>query len=323
MMRYIFLFIAFLVISTGRLAADPTFWRNEWPNTDFSKTNVVWIDIISGGPGKDGIPALISPEFMDLAKAALPDNEPVLTLSLADIARAYPLRYLIWHELVNDRIADHPVLISFCPLCNSAVVFDRRVNGQELQFGVTGKLRHSDMIMYDVETQSWWQQAIGRGIVGHMTGAELTTIPSVIESVAMFRTQHPTGQIMAAPSYNRAYGRNPYVGYDTSVRPFLYPGDLPPNDIAPLARVVRVGNRAWPIERLSDVSEINEANVNICKRGIYASALGAGVIASADRVPSITVTDNDGNPIVHDVMFAFAFHAFYPDGQWMLGRQDK
>ena len=156
-MRYIFLFIAFLVISTGRLAADPTFWRNEWPNTDFSKTNVVWIDIISGGPGKDGIPALISPEFMDLAKAALPDNEPVLTLSLAGIARAYPLRYLIWHELVNDRIADHPVLISFCPLCNSAVVFDRRVNGQELQFGVTGKLRHSDMIMYDVETQSWWQ----------------------------------------------------------------------------------------------------------------------------------------------------------------------
>ena len=103
----------------------------------------------------------------------------------------------------------------------------------------------------------------------------------------------------------------------------MYTGDLPPNDIAPLARVVRVGNRAWPIERLSDVSEINEANVNICKRGIYASALGAGVIASADRVPSITVTDNDGNPIVHDVMFAFAFHAFYPDGQWMLGRQDK
>jgi hypothetical protein len=322
-MRYIIYFIIYYVMLTGHVAADPAFWRHEWPNTDFSKADVPWIDIQSGGPGKDGIPALSAPKFRDAASAVLPEHEPVLSLSVDGGARAYPLRYLIWHELVNDQIAGRPVLISFCPLCNSAVVFDRQIYGQELHFGVTGKLRHSDMIMYDVETQSWWQQAIGRGVVGQMTGVELKTIPSVVESVTMFRDKHPTGQIMAAPSYARAYGRNPYVGYDTSVRPFLYNGELPPHGIAPLARVIRVGNRAWPMERLAAEPEIFEVDVRIRKVGVYASALGAGVIASAARIPSVEVTRVDGTPIVHDVMFAFAFHAFHPNGQWMLGRQDK
>lgn len=317
-MRSLYMIFAALGLWATQAAASPEFWTHEWPHTDFTKTEVPWIEIISGGPGKDGIPALSDPDFVAAGDATIPDAEPALTLVVGGQAKAYPLRYLIWHELVNDHIADLPVLISFCPLCNSGVVFDRRIDGGVAQFGVTGKLRHSDMIMYDVATQSWWQQAIGRGIVGAMTGRDLIVVPSRIESVGDFRDRHPTGQIMAQPRYPRAYGQNPYVGYDQSIRPFLYTGELPPHDIPPLARVIRVGDRAWPMLRVQTERVIVEAGLRIEQRGTQVSALDAGVIAASRLIPTVHVTDANGDDIAHDVMFAFAFHAFFPQGTWML-----
>lgn len=321
-------FLTILLILSATLAqlqparANPDFWRHEWPDTDFSSSILPdWSGVFSGGPPKDGIPALSDPWFIDVEKEhRIEGREPVITVEIAgEVARAYPLRYLTWHEIVNDRIGDVPVAVTFCPLCNSALTFDRRVQGRELTFGVTGKLRNSDMIMYDRQTQSWWQQALGQGIVGEMSGQQLTQIASWMESWDTFKARNPRGQVMAKPSLSRPYGRNPYVGYDSLERPFLYSGERPPHGIDPLARVVRVGSRAWPMERLRRAGEIREAEVVISWEAGQASALDAALIAQGRDVGNIRVRDGTGRDVAHDLMFAFAFHAFWPDGNWMLG----
>ncbi len=313
--------LALGLASATASTADPTFWRNEWPETDFTTTTVRnWVEILSGGPPKDGIPALDAPQFQPVAaETTLVGREPVLALELDGATpRAYPLRYLTWHEIVNDTVEGRPVAVTFCPLCNSAPTFDRQVGDRVLSFGVTGKLRFSDMIMYDRETQSWWQQTIGTAIVGEMTGTQLTSLPSWIESWDSFARRNPEGLVMRQPDYPRSYGTNPYRGYDTSARPFLYSGDPPPHGIAPLARVVRVGDRAWPLERLQEAGEIREYGLRISWAAGTASALDSASIAQGRDIGTIRVRDAAGQDVVHDVIFAFVFGAFWPEGDWVL-----
>ncbi|MBY6134357.1 DUF3179 domain-containing protein [Nocardioides marinus] len=317
--------VVLMPVLAAPASAEPAQWGQAWPQTDFSRTTVPdWRQIRSGGVPKDGIPALDAPRFRSAGGVRdLTPREPVVTLELAGAKpRAYPLRYLTWHEIVNDTVAGVPVAVTYCPLCNSAVTFDRRVRAggatRVLSFGVTGKLRYSDMVMYDRETQSWWQQASGEGIVGAMSGVQLTVLPSWVESWADFTARNPEGVVMAQPGYNRQYGRNPYRGYDTSDWPFLYDGTPPPHGLAPLARVVRVGNRAWPLSRLAKAGEIREAGVVLSWRAGQASALDTGALAQGRDIGSVRVRDRAGRDVVHDVMFAFAFHAFWPDGKWML-----
>ncbi|MEL7117390.1 MAG: DUF3179 domain-containing (seleno)protein, partial [Pseudomonadota bacterium] len=129
--------------------ASPDRWKFEWPDTDFATTNVQnWAEILSGGPPKDGIPAIDDPSFIKAAdETRINDREPVITVEIEGaMPRAYPIRYLMWHEIVNDTVGGVPVSVTFCPLCNSGMTFDRRVNGQVLSFGVSGKLRNSDMV---------------------------------------------------------------------------------------------------------------------------------------------------------------------------------
>ena len=176
------------------------------------------------------------------------------------------------------------------------------------------------MIMYDRQTESWWQQFTGEAIAGFMTGAKLVPIPSLLESWEAFRQAHPDGLVMAEPDlHERPYGANPYRGYDSG-HPFLYKGEAPPHGIAPLLRVVRVGDRAWPLTRFAEVSEIVEAGVRITWQKGQASALDSAEIAKGREVGNIRVTDAvSGKPLVYEVVFAFAFHAFTPEGEWMLG----
>lgn len=316
-MRFLILFLLLPALCW----ADPSRWRAEWPETDFGRTEISdWSEIMSGGPPKDGIPALDAPEFQPVGAARLEDAEAVIVLALAgQVPRAYPIRYLMWHEIVNDVVGDVPVAVTFCPLCNSAMVFDRRVGGRTLSFGVTGKLRRSDMVMYDRQTQSWWQQAEGRAIVGALAGAKLTALPGWMESWGQYREANPNGLVMSEPHFNRRYGRNPYQGYDRSPKPFLYTGAPPPHGIPALARVVRVGTRAWPLRRLAEAGEITEAGYVLSWRAGQASALDAGTVAGGRDVGSVRVRDAQGRDLAHDVMFAFAFDAFWPKGTWMLG----
>jgi hypothetical protein len=303
--------------------ADPEFWVFEWPKTDFETTSVAsWTEILSGGPPKDGIPALSDPDFLSVVdETRIEPREPVIALEIeGQVPRAYPIRYLTWHEIVNDVVGDTPVAVTFCPLCNSGMVFDRRVNGELRSFGVSGKLRNSDMVMYDRETESWWQQAIGEGIVGVHTGDRLTQLPAWMESWQEFSDRNPDGLVMNQPRWPRNYGQNPYVGYDRRPRPYgFFNGENPPHGIAPLARVVRVGAQAWPLERLRAVAELTEDGFTITWNAGQASALDAVKIAQSRDVGTIRVRDESGQDVPHDILFAFAFHAFWPDGQWMLG----
>ena len=301
--------------------ADPDRWRHAWPNTDFSRTSVAFSEIMSGGPPRDGIPALTDPGFISAAEETrLDPTEPVIAVELGNATpRAYPLRYLTWHEIVNDEVAGTPIAVTFCPLCNSAITFDRRVGGAVLNFGVSGLLRNSDMVMFDRETESWWQQAIGQGIVGHHMGTELDILPTWMESWQAFRARNPQGLVMDEPGHRRPYGSNPYVGYDSAPRPFLYSGEMPPHGISPLLRVVRVGDRAWPLTRLAEAGEITEEGVTLTWAEGQASALDTDRIGAGRDVGNIRVRDGQGADLAHDVMFAFAFHAFWPEGEWMLG----
>ena len=310
--------IAFALPALAQTAS----WTREWPDTDFANTSVDFDEIMSGGPPKDGIPALASVEVVPVSEVEFSEREPVVTVEIdGAIPRAYPIRYLTWHEIANDELGGIPLAVTFCPLCNSALVFDRRLDGQVLEFGVSGKLRNSDMVMFDRQTESWWQQFTGEGIVGVMNGKKLTPVVSWMESLGEFRERNPDGEVMAEPTnYNRSYGANPYAGYDSSAQPFLYQGENPPHGIEPLSRVIRVGNRAWPLERLQEAEEITEAGVRIVWRAGMASALGSRIIADAKDIGSIRVFDaTSGADVVHEVSFAFAFHAFAPDGEWMLG----
>jgi len=320
MRRRVFLSSVALLWPLSLAAQERNRFASAWPDTDFAKVGIDLAEVISGGPPKDGIPALSDPPFIAAAdETRLADREPVMSVALpGQAARAYPIRYLMWHEIVNDSIGGVPVLVTFCPLCNTGMVFDPRVQGRRLSFGVSGLLRHSDMIMYDRETESWWQQALGQGIVGTHTGRELTQLPALMESWDAFRAAHPDGLVMDEPDWSRAYGSNPYVGYDTS-RPFLYDGENPPHGIDPLERVVRVGNRAWLLTRLAKAGEIREAGLVLTWTEGQASALDSQNIGRGREVGNIRVTDTEGRDVVHDIPFAFAFHAFHPDGTWMLG----
>jgi hypothetical protein len=174
------------------------------------------------------------------------------------------------------------------------------------------------MVMFDRETESWWQQATGRGSWAPC-GHAAHTAGELGRKLGELPRANPDGLVMAEPGANRPYGRNPYVGYDSSAQPFLYFGEMPPHGIPPLARVVRVGDRAWPLTRLAEEGAVTEAGITITWEAGKASALDAPRIAEGRDVGQIRVRDAFGADMVHDVMFAFAFHAFWPEGEWMLG----
>ena len=198
--------------------------------TDFSRHSVPYSEIFSGGVPRDGIPPLDDPKFTtpEQADQWLGDAEPVISFEINGDARAFPLQILTWHEVVNDGVGGVPVVVTFCPLCNSAIVFDRTLDGVVHDFGVSGKLRNSDLIMWDRQTESWWQQFTGEAIVGELTGKKLTFLPASIISWSDFKAASPEGQVLSRDTgFNRPYGENPYVGYDRADNPpFLFQGDL-------------------------------------------------------------------------------------------------
>jgi hypothetical protein len=313
----------------GTLLADPISWRLEWPRTDFSKHGVPFAEIRSGGPAKDGIPAIDAPRFEPLVgskptgwSATLGDTEPVIAVSIGNDGRAYPLRVLIWHEIANDVVGGTPVTVTYCPLCNAALVFERIIDGRVLDFGTTGKLRNSDLVMYDRQTESWWQQFTGEAIVGAMTGRHLRLVPSRLESFDRFRHRFPEGQVLVPSNPNaRNYGRNPYVGYDaTGQRPFLYDGSLP-ESIEPMERVVAVEtapgrHEAWAFALLRRSGTVQSADLLIQWRPGQASALDKASIPAGRDVGNVTVQRREGDRLVdvpYDVTFAFVFHAFRPN----------
>ena len=219
----------------------------------------------------------------------------------------------MYHEIVNDEVGGVPVAVTYCPLCNSGIAFDRLVDGRLLDFGTSGMLRHSDMVMYDRQTESLWQQFLGLAIVGDLTGTELARRPVRLESFALFAERHPDGQVLVPNNAGlRPYGNNPYRGYDTTGWPFLYRGDYE-GPVPPLARVVAVGDEAWSLDLVRARGQITVGDLVITWTPGQASALDTAAIAEGRDVGNVIVRRGDADA-VFDIPFAFAFRAFYPDG---------
>jgi hypothetical protein len=219
---------------------------------------------------RDAIPPIDDPSFWGKKRGgrAFFEHEPVMAIELNGDARAYPLSILMWHELVNDVVGDIPVSVTYCPLCNAAIVFDRRLDVEGgthvLDFGTSGMLRKSDLVMWDRQTETWWQQLTGEALVGELTGATLTMIPSVLMSYEEFFSSYPEGKVLSNKTgHRREYGRNPYGGYDdlSNTEPRLFTGEV--DDRLPaMERVINitVGNnhRVYPLSLLQQEKVIND-----------------------------------------------------------------
>jgi hypothetical protein len=273
-------------------------FESDW-KTDFDKRVVEMDEITSGGPPKDGIPAVDRPKFIKSATAAewLDAREPVIVFAHAGVARAYPLQILMFHEIVNDEVAGIPISVTFCPLCNASLVYDRRLDGRLLDFGTTGMLRKSDLVMYDRQTETWWQQFTGEAIVGELVGKTLTRLDATIVAFADFRTAYPNGEVLSRDTgHSRPYGKNPYAGYDEVGNfPFLL-GEQPDGRLPPMERVlsVQAGNnyRLYPFKIFQQQPIINDTfgqlPVVVFTKGGTLSVLDARDISASRTVHSAT-----------------------------------
>jgi len=210
--------------------------------TDFTNRTVPLTDIFSGGVPRDGIPPIDNPEYESVSNPPkwLDGPEPVISVEINGEARAFPLNILLRHEIVNTTVGGEPVAVTYCPLCNSSLVFRTTIDGVPHRFGVSGFLRNSDLVMWDSTTESWWQQLTGEAIVGDYAGRQLDTVAAQVVSWITFVEEFPDGQVMDRPGGRGGYSDTPYTGYDDLVQgndPFLFSGTI--------------DSRAHPVDRVA------------------------------------------------------------------------
>ena len=216
-------------------------WGTEWG------IRIVDLEELSQGAGRDAIPAISSPLYWTIEEAAAlyTDNVPMVQVRVGDDVRGFPLEILTWHEIVNDTIGGKPVTVTFCPLCNTAIAFESQIGEETFIFGVSGLLRNSDLVMYDRNTESLWQQSSGRAIVGTMVGARLQYVPASVVTLGQLRTAYPDALVMSRDTgWNRPYGQNPYQGYDNPEHGgpygFFFDRDSVDPRLPPAERVVSI-----------------------------------------------------------------------------------
>ena len=287
------------LLGAGNLVQAQFTNNAEWPLTDFENTIVDFGEIMSGGPPRDGIPAVDAPKFITAADASewLDDREPVIVVEVDGVARAYPIQILMFHEIVNDTIAGRPLTVTFCPLCNASIVFERELDGVILDFGTTGRLRKSDLVMYDRQTETWWQQFSGTGIVGLHAGTVLARYPASIVAFADFKSAYAQGQVLSRETgHRRPYGSNPYRGYDSITdRPFLFFDPIDPR-LPPMEYVLNISiddqHRLYPFSTLRAEplvnDEIHDVPVVVLTRDGTYSALDDSDIADSRLMLSAT-----------------------------------
>jgi len=265
-------------------------------------------DILSGGPPRDGIPSIDRPRFASVeeADAWIEDNELVLALTHRGVTRVYPLQILVWHEIVNDAIAGDPVLVTYCPLCGSGIAYERQIDGEAVEFGTSGKLYNSNLVMYDRKTDTYWSQIDGLAIVGELAGFELT--PISIDTVVWrdWKAAHPDSEVLSQQTgFDRPYGVDPYGSYyeDSFI---WFPVEGRDDRIHPKTVVfgIEIGG-VYAAYREDDLIALGsiEDEVN-----------GVPILITRDAVGIVAITDlASGDEIVKERDFWFAWYAFHPD----------
>jgi hypothetical protein len=282
---------------------------------DYSKHSIPLNEIESGGPKKDGIPALLEPKFVRASNADfLKDEDRVLAIAEDEEAKAYPIRILNWHEVVNDEIHGKPILISYCPLCGTGMAFDPMINGRKYTFGVSGLLYNSDVLMYDHQTESLWSQIKQEAVTGDMTGTPLRPIFLIHTTWGEWRYKHPETKVLSTDTgYIRHYDRDPYAGYEQSSHVIFSVknrnSQYHPKEWV-LGIVVNGKAKAYPFSELAKQPTAFKDTVN-----------GRAIQVHYDD-PSKTafITNAEGKPIPSITGFWFAWYAFYPDTKLFQGQ---
>ncbi|UTW11381.1 DUF3179 domain-containing protein [Marinobacterium rhizophilum] len=265
-------------------------------------------DILRGGPPRDGIPSIDAPHFIPAAQAGeLRDSDYVMGLNRNGISKAYPIRILNWHEIVNDRFGDEPVAITFCPLCGSGMVFLREQAGRPLTFGVSGLLYNSDVLLYDRETESLWSQIEARALTGHYRGQPLTQVAVEHTRWGDWRQRHPDSLVLSFETgFGRNYDTDPYAGYAESAATY-FPVKFRALGFHPKERVIGLvlngKAKAWPFVELGKAD------------GLLQDRLGdtAIVVRFDPEHDSARIEDSRGQLLPAITLYWFAWAAFHPD----------
>ncbi len=285
------------------------------PPFDITRHSVPIEEILSGGPPKDGIPALNNPKFVSASDGDkfLKKHDKVLAIEYNGVAKAYPIRILNWHEVVNDNFNGKPVVVSWCPLCLSGIVYDPEDGGSRLTFGVSGRIYKSNLLMYDHETGSLWSQLLQRAITGPLTGAVLAMLPAEHSTWEHWRTEHPNTLVLSLDTgFKRDYGLDPYREYVEDGRPtFLSSRDTKKTKgkIGPMDPVlgVNVGGiqKAYPFSLLKKRPEQ------------FADRLGGTtLVIHFDRESRTAYVTTQSDEVLPSTMvFWFAWQNFFPQTQ--------
>ncbi len=279
---------------------------------DLSGASIPVREILSGGPPRDGIQALSNPEFVAAGAATyLDEQDRVLAVVIGGRARAYPIRILDWHEIVNDHIGDRHFAVTYCPLCGTGVVFAATIDGTTLSFGVSGLLYNSDVLLYDRNTESLWSQLMGKAIAGRLRDTQLQQLPAFHTTWGDWRRRHPETEVMSIDTgFDRDYQRSPYAGYAKTRRLYFRVSNKAPAAYHPKEQVLGVLvdgiSRAYPF---SELSANGSATVTDQVNGTELT------IHWNEQARSAHVTDDQGNDLPATVGFWFAWYTFHPDTQ--------
>jgi len=263
-------------------------------------------EIRSGGVPKDGIPSIDNPKFIAADEADyLEPDDTIVGLAIDGDARAYPLRILAHHEIVNDTVGGQPVAVTYCPLCGTAMTFSRAYDGKTLSFGVSGLLHHSDVLMYDRQTESLWSQLGLQAVAGDYSGTELEWLPSEQMKWKAWRSKHPDTRALSTDTgHRRSYSRNPYAGYHKSSGT-MFPVPENRDELEPknwVAGVIVDGQaKAYPLDDFPAGASRDE---------VAGRAIKLTWTPEQDRFAAETA-EGEALPVVR--AYWFAWQAFYPE----------
>lgn len=276
---------------------------------DFNKHSIPPEDIRGGGPPKDGIPAILEPHFIAAMEVTfLEDSDEIIGVVDEGVVKAYPLRILTWHEVVNDRLGETPITVTYCPLTASGIVYDRRVQGKELTFGVSGLLYESNVLFYDHQTESLWSQLKEEAVTGPQTNTRLRPLPSVMTTWKAWREQHPNTLVLSTRTgFQRDYSRSPYEAYAKSPN-LMFPVKHEDSRLSPKEKVVGISigkdHKAYPLQLLRARQEPVEDAIGKTRVKVQYDA-------DADTAQVVDATSGKLLPSV--VMYWFAWATFHPD----------
>lgn len=297
---------------------EPQALETENQSIKFTAQGVKYIidpdKIIPGGPPKDGIPSIDHPKFVSVEEADkwIKDNELVLAIAYKGVKRVYPLQIMVWHEIVNDKIAGDPILITYCPLCGSGIAYERKINAEEVEFGTSGKLYNSNLVMYERKTDTYWTQIDGLAVVGELTGTRLTPISIDTFVWRDWKKENTDSQVLSQDTgFKRSYGKDPYGSYYEDSYLF-FPVEKRDDRIHPKTVVFGIQvNGVFKAYKEEDLKKLKiiEDTVN-----------GVKIKVERDDAGAVKITNvGTGEEIIKERDFWFAWYAFHPDTQlWRL-----